>query len=213
MPLPKNWDSWEFTEKVIKIGHNRAVKKHFKDVIGDDSRSNGRQATKTALFIRDEDSALEVLNKQMYFQGITRSDNPIATIPEWWPGRVGSDIPQLVIAYKVTNKRTTYQITIPHYNGNRNPIIPNYKKGSYRGELVCKDNSKLVVNAASEGEAFRVINILKRYIQSSMISRVKPTVKRIRGNGFKEVEVIPKCADFYPQGQENGGVSSWRKYF
>lgn len=213
MPLPKSWSSWEFTQKVIRIGHNRAVKKHFRDVTSDDSRSNGRQALKTSLLIRNEDSGLEVINKQIYFQRLVGGDIPIATMPEWWPKRVGSDIPQLTVVWRPPGKKTSYQICIPHYNGDRNPKIPSYRKGSYRGTLTLSDNSKLVVNAASENEADRVIRVLRRYINPKFASGRNPHIGKVKGSGFKEARVVPIVADFYPYGQAEDNRPSWRKYF
>lgn len=213
MPLPQNWNSWNWTQKVIKIGHNRAVKKHFKDVIADDGKATGRQSIKTALLIRDEDSALEVLNKQIYFNRIADGGIPIATMPEWWPRRVGADIPQLAIVFRPRGKKTSYQLVIPHYNGDRNPKIPAFKKGSYRGELTCTDNSKLVVNAGSEAEAERVIRVLRRYIVPKFVSGKTPIVQRVKGTNFKEARVIPVLADFHPHGQKEGIPAKWRKRF
>lgn len=212
MPLPKNWDSWNWTQRVIKIGHNRAVKKHFKDVLADDGRSTGRQSIKTALLIRDEDSALEVLNKQVYFNRLA-GEIPLATIPEWWPKRVGADIPQLVVVFRPPGKKSSYQISIPHYNGDRNPKIPSYKKGSYRGELVLSDNSKLVVNAHNAAEAERVIRVLRRYIVPKYASGKIPIIQKVKGVSFKEDRVAPVLADYHPYGQKENIPGLWRKRF
>lgn len=213
MPLPRNWNFWEFTQKVIRIGHNCAVKKHFKDILSDESRGRGREAIKTALLIRNEDSGLEVLNKQVYFQKLIDGGIPIATMPERWEGRVGANIPQLAIVWRPSGKKTSYQICIPHYNGDRNPKIPSYHKGSYRGTLTLTDNSKLVVNAKSEREAFRVIQVLHRYIQPKFLVGREPEIIKVKGPGFKEARVVPIVADFYPHGQIKEGNPLWRKYF
>lgn len=213
MALPQNFSSWEFTQKIIRIGHNRDVTAHFRDIIGDEQRDTGRAAVKTALLIRDEDSALEVLNKQLYFRLGVAGDSrqAIATVPEWWPLRVGAERPQLVVAFRAPGQKTTYTLTIPHYTGNRNPAIPAYHKGSWRGELTLGDNSKLVVNARTDAEAARVLGMLQRYVKPSLLKDHTPKFTRVK-KGFNEVRVAPIFADFYSRGQTNT-QPDWRSYF
>ena len=80
--------NWKFTQKVIRIGHNRVLKQHFRDVKGTDQTHTGRHYVRTALEIRDTDSAIETLNKMLYFNAYVRADNElgdaIASIPESW---------------------------------------------------------------------------------------------------------------------------------
>lgn len=213
MALPNNFNSWEWTQKLIRIGHNRSVKKHFKDVLPDDGITTGREALKTGLLIRDTDSALEVANKQIYFTRISKGEIPIASVPEDWPKRVGSDRPQLAIAFRPVGKKTTYTLVIPHYNGRKQPQIPAYRKGSYRGVLELLDGSKLIVNAATEPEAARVIQVLRRFIVSRHEIGVKARIAKVRGSDFTEARVVPIFADYYPHGMKNEGEVEWRHYF
>lgn len=137
----------------------------------------------------------------------------IATLPEYWPKRVGNDYPQLVVAWRPQGKKSTYQISIPHYNGDRNPKIPAYRKGSHRGELTCTDGSKLVVNADSIAEADRVIKVLRRYIEPRFHTGRDAHIAKVKGPGFKEARVVPIVADFYRHGQTEDARPNWRKYF
>lgn len=204
--------SWEFQQRIIRIGHNRDVKRYFSDVRADDSTVNGRAVLKSALLIRDTDSAIQVLNKQIYFrmgmEGARMS--PTATMPEWWPQRVGAARPQLVIVFRPPGQKSSYQVTIPHYTGVKNPKIPSFRKGSHRGTLDLPDGSKLIINAASESEADRVIRALRRYIDPKYGRNVEPVFGRIN-NRFKEVTVQPIAADYFPVGQT--GDRQWRIYF
>ncbi|NQZ65442.1 hypothetical protein [Crocosphaera sp.] len=170
MALPQNFDDWQFTKKVIRIGHNRDVKKYFSDIKSDDSRANGRQALKTSLLIRPDDSGIEILNKQFYFRfGLSQANTNIdatPVVPEWWAERKGANRPQLSLIFKIKSNgkqaKTRYLLTIPHFRYRSRiskPPITQYKKGSIRGALTLKDNSKVVVYASSEEEAKRVITV------------------------------------------------------
>ncbi|MUL39311.1 hypothetical protein [Gloeocapsopsis dulcis] len=215
MALPKNWGSWESTKKIIRITHNREVRKHFKNVIGDTGRATGRQALKTVLLIKSTDSAIITLNKQVYFNSIKGSSIPIATNIERWEHQIVEDRPQLVIVNREKNrfKPSPITISIPHYNGTQNPIVIPYRKGSYRGVLRCKDGSKLVVNAANETESLRVINHYKRYIKPGKKVNELPTVRKIKNSKFLEAQVFPMVADYYASGKSHQHTPTWRKNF
>lgn len=215
MSLPPNFNPNRHTIEVIRQGHNRALNRFFLDIPQDDALTSKRAHLKTALRIRDGDSAIHVLNKQMYFQQLqrqTESERAIATMPEWWALRVGANIPQLIVVFRAENyKKSWYQLSIPHYEGTRNPTMPTYKKGSIRGEITLSDNSKLVVNAYSENEAERVLRVLQRYVVSKFIRSREPKITRLK-RAFQEYRVTPMFADYYPKGQENQ-IPDWRHYF
>ncbi|NEP01253.1 MAG: hypothetical protein F6K58_21860 [Symploca sp. SIO2E9] len=208
-------EGWEFTQKVIKVGFNRDVRKYFRDIKSDSRRDNGRAVLKNSLLIKDNDSALQVLNKQMYFYlGLKDNRQTIATIPEDWAVRVGANRPQLVIIYRAntTKKQRTgnYTLTLPHYNGDKRPQLPTFKKGNWCGILRLKDNSQLKVNALSEAEAERVIKLLQRYLNRNFLpGHLK--IAKIRNSPYSEVEVKPLRADYYSKGRENA-QPDWRYY-
>lgn len=206
-------NTWSFTQNIIRIGHNRDVKKYFKDVKTNEGKSTGREAIKTALLIKNSDSALEVLNKQLFFRlGMQGSQaEAIATVPEKWQVVAAANRPQLVIAYKIPGKKTTYSITVPHYKGGKNPKFTSYQKGNYRGCLVLSDNSKIVVYAISKAEAESTINQLKKYVSTKYLKNVKPiSFTEVQGI-YNKVTVYPYFADYYPNGIEN--IREWRSYF
>jgi hypothetical protein len=76
-------NSWEFTQRMIRIGHNRRVKEYFKDTKSDTDTGSGRAAIKVALLIRDEDSAIESMNKMLYFSGYLEKETTLS-FPEGW---------------------------------------------------------------------------------------------------------------------------------
>ncbi|NER30812.1 MAG: hypothetical protein F6J89_25140 [Symploca sp. SIO1C4] len=208
-------EGWEFTQKVIKVGFNRDVRKYFRDIKSDSRRDNGRAVLRNSLLIKDNDSALQVLNKQIYFYlGLKDNQQVVATVPEHWSRRIGSERPQLVIIYRPkfpTKGRTgNYPIHIPHYIGDRNPKLPEFKKGNWQGMLVLKDNSRLVVNGVSATETEKTINALKRYIKSEYLPG-NFQIKQIKNNRYRELEVVPLRADYYSQGKTNT-EPDWRCY-
>ncbi|NJL51172.1 MAG: hypothetical protein HC930_01255 [Hydrococcus sp. SU_1_0] len=122
--------SWEFTQKQVRLGHNRKVKKHFRDIQSDSDYNNGRTALKTCLIIRDADSASECLVKMHYFANYLAQNN-IATLPDGWQIKKGQNIPQLAIIYRNSDKDSisgNYVLHIPHYNGIKTPNLSAYKR-------------------------------------------------------------------------------------
>jgi hypothetical protein len=213
MVLPSNFNPNKHTIDVIRQGHNRALNRFFLDIPQDDRLTSNRAHIKTALRIRDGDSAIQVLNKQLYFQQLQKQisdENAIATTPEWWAVRVGSDRPQLIVVFRPPGGKSSYQLSIPHYEGGKQPTIPAYRKGGIRGEITLTDNSKLVVNAASEAEAERVLKVLMRYVSSRYLKNREIKITKLR-RAFKEIRVVPLFADFYSKGQESIRPD-WRTY-
>lgn len=209
-------NSWEFTQRMIRIGHNRRVKEFFRDVKSDSDTVTGRGALKSALLIRDADSAIESMNKMLYFNSYLNSDN-LASYPEGWLIKKGQNIAQLAIIYRDLDKTSVsgnYTIHIPHYNGNKSPNIPNYVKGDYWARWILKDNSQILINGKTEAEAIRVISKLESYVDNKFRSKEIEGLKigRYTRNRIKQIKVAPLRADYYPEGKENF-MPKWRHYF
>ncbi len=210
-----NFNSWEFTQRIIRIGHNREVNRWFKDV-PDNNTNNGRAALKAGLKIYNSDSAQKVIAKMHYFQIYVRKlkgVEAVATVPEDYDIRVESKRPQLVIIYRATsktNKSGNYSLVIPHYSGDRTPKIKPYTKGNHWAILVLKDNSKLVINGQSETESLNYLRDLKKFIDKKYLTnKIKTGV--YPNKPFKELTVKPIRADFYPKGKEEM-FPLWRHY-
>lgn len=208
-------NSWEFTQRMIRIGHNRRVKQYFRDINSDEDSSTGRAALKTSLLIRDEDSAIECQVKMLYFSGYLATET-INSFPEGWEMKKGQNIPQLAIIFRDTDKKAisgNYTLHIPHYNGAKTPKLPSYTKGDYWARWILKDNSQIIVNASTEAEALRVISILERQVEAKF--RTDKVIWLKVGHhtvgAIKKIKVAPIRADYYPNGKENS-YPKWKHY-
>lgn len=215
--LPSNFNSWKYTAKVIRQIHNTDVSRHFSDIKNDDDLSRGRSGLKAGLIIRAKDSALEILNKQIMFRlGIQQnssSSGGVASFPMSWVLKPGDEIPQLAIVYRLKEKDSGYNtIYIPHYSGDKNPVVPSFQKGIYGTILEMKDNSRIVIFAQSH-------EVGRDYILKRLVPMIKPQFKQgyilkqmVRKN-VRAGLAVPVRADFYPNGKASGGEPLWRHYF
>ncbi|MEQ8383326.1 MAG: hypothetical protein RH949_13290 [Coleofasciculus sp. A1-SPW-01] len=207
-----NYNSWNFTKKLIKVGHNRAVRSHFRDIKSDSRRDTGRTALKTGLLIDDKDSALEILNKQIYFRLGLQREEAVGTNPWAWSTKPMPDNPQLCVVYRMKNNRKSgnYPLYIPNYNGSKSFNPPEFKKGTRMAYVILNDNSRVSCNAFSELEAEKVVKYFLRFVNS-----------RFRNNDIRHTKVNanyivadmkPVRADFYSKGPINS-TPDWRLYF
>lgn len=140
----------------------------------------------------------------------------VASVPEWWKPRRGSDTPQLAIIFaeifktgKLGDGRWT--LHIPHYSKPKGfkPSIPGYAKGNFQGilKLNSTDGTKIVVNAATDSECKRMINKLKILIPVNFRVRngkaIRPRVTQDPDGTLKQCQVVPIRGDFYSKGQLN----------
>ena len=153
--------------------------------------------------------AIEELNKANDARA-KRACDTIAAVPEWWQVRIGADRPQMVIQFGEVMEDdkigpAKWPITIPHYHWSEGtvPAIPSYTKGSWEGILTLKDNSKLIVNAISQSEAFAVISSLEIHIDPSMLQDSFIKVGERRGQPLQEIQVTPVVGKFFATGQKD----------
>lgn len=155
---------------------------------------------------------------------------PVAAIPDAWQVAIEGDRPQLIVLFAEVIKttdgkfrlgRSRYPISIPHYHKPQEfkPVIPDYRKGQYEGKLILKDNSRLVVNAYSPGEAKRVIAQLVQYINPEMFrtnsqgNPIKiPKIIERNGDELKQIIVTPTNANFFSTGRKDMNPD-WVKQF
>lgn len=215
---PFDANSWEFLQRIIRINHNRSVRNYFKDAEGEDSVRTGRLALKTALTIKDNDSAIEVINKQVYFNNIKQqyNSNWIISYPEDYRVKIDKTRPQLVVIFKPTKRGKTnkqYPIHIPHYYKGKKPNIKAYYKGNFWAKAVLKDNSHIIVNGRSKTEA---VNVVKQFLtQTNKKYRVgldEIKTGEYLNKPFEVLKMIPHRADFYSQGKIKG-YPDWQHYF
>lgn len=217
--MPVNYKNWKFTRKVIRITHNREVKKYFKNLKTDaDSKtyrgaSSGREAIRDCLLIYENDSAMIVANKQMFFTRLTAAENSVLSYPESWIIHSGTDIPQLKIIYRTNSKERKgyYDLNIPHYKGSKSIKPPKYTKGNQPVIFNLKDRTKIVINAVSENEGKSVIRYFLRFVDDKFI-KDKDNFVLGSPSKVKRDEMTPIRADYYPHGQ-NVANPQWRIYF
>lgn len=209
-------NSWEFLQKVVRISHNRNVKKYFKDINSDTETNTGRAAIKTALLIRDNDSALEVITKLLHFNTNLNKQDLVVAIPEEYQVKAETNRPQLVIIYRPSDKKLKYQhypLTIPHYSGSKTPKFRSYNKGNHWARIILKDNSYIVVNGRTELEAINVVkNFLRTVDKKYRVDSNQIKTGRYISKRFKELKMLPFRADFFAQGKRQG-QPNWRHYF
>ncbi|HEY9768262.1 MAG TPA: hypothetical protein V6C71_07095 [Coleofasciculaceae cyanobacterium] len=201
---------------MIRIGHNRRVRNYFKDVKSETSKNTRREAIKTSLLVRDEDSAIETLNNMTYFANYLEQEN-ISSYPEGWEIKKGQDIPQLAIIYRDINKKSisgNYTLVIPHFKGTKALSITSYSKGDHWARWILKDNSQIVVNGSTQAEATGVIRRLERYVENKFQTKEVPWLKfgEYSRGIIKKIKVTPIRTDYYPEGKVNS-LPEWRKYF
>ena len=138
----------------------------------------------------------------------------VAAIPEWWPNRIGSGRPQLIIQYAKKKDNGDYDsakyvVTIPHYKddskGTKAPNLSNikpYEKGQYMGILTLPDNSKLIINCKSPNEAKTVCSDLIRTTKYAL-GDCEFTISERKGQNLKEDRVYPRVMKYFPQGQKD----------
>lgn len=142
--------------------------------------------------------------------------DPIATIPDWWQVRIGGERPQVVVAYRYAATTTYHSIAIPHpQNINKwtENLLGNYQKGSYAAILTLKDNSKFIINCATEAEAERMLQKAKTLISPNML--FNPSNERItlrKGESVSMGQMAGRNASYYSTGQRNL-KPEWRTSF
>lgn len=130
-------------------------------------------------------------------------------VPEVWSLKPGAYIPQLAIALRTTEGKTAGTLHIPHYTGERKPVIPSFTHGSYITQWVMKDNSKIVVYTDTEKEGQKVARAMGRYVDK--LYRLGQPITQTSNRRVKRKKVKPVTGDYYPTGA--GGESDWRVYF
>jgi hypothetical protein len=174
---------------------------------------NGKSAIRSALLIRRDDSALQVISKQLLLSSLIATDGNYMAIPDSWLIRPEHHRPQAIYQFREVSQTKKlppkYTLTIPHHVNSKpnpkSPKIPTYKKGNWELIYVLKDNSKIVIHAASEGEANRVLTACKalvdrRYLTGSYLSK-SGEVERKDGKKFDEIRVEPRVVKFWGEGR------------
>lgn len=157
----------------------------------------------------------EILDDQVMLaaKGCSSGD-VVASIPDWWPVRLGAERPQLVVVFRRANTSDYHQIAIPWPTITEPPEtspLPAYRKGNFHTLLTLKDNSKFLVNCANQSEGQKMLDAAKSVIDPSLIDNPprEHCVPR-KGPAIGEHDMIPVRMDYFPTGQRTG-KPAWRK--
>lgn len=138
---------------------------------------------------------------------------PVSAIADWWQVRLQSDVPQLVLIYGPTANRNYHDLSIPHPRDiSKRAIAPIgvYTKGSFQGMVICKDNSKFVVNAVSAQLAASLCEEAIAAIDPAWLE-LPPRVhiSQRKGQGVKPELMKPRFLMYFPTGQRQT-IPEWR---
>ncbi|NET70563.1 MAG: hypothetical protein F6K62_06145 [Sphaerospermopsis sp. SIO1G2] len=228
-------EEWRYTQKVIRVLHNRKIAKIFKNFkqSSDISPSNGQAGIRASLLIRKDDSALQVMNKQLLLSNFL-NDNYIA-IPDSWLIRPEHHKSQAVYQFReISSKKDIslapkYPITIPHHVDKKpdTPKIPPYTKGNWETIFVLKDNSKIILHTSTQAEGDKVLAackslVKKKYLEGAYLSKSglikfkpKPSGKedkRFNKDGLIKINVEPRIVKFWSEGRKRE-KPDWVVYF
>lgn len=157
-------------------------------------------------------AVVEVLNKLNEVNRNLCGIEAIASLPEGWNLRPENKRPQLIVqlATVVEGKigRADRQITIPHYSGGRQVPPISYTSGNHYGMLVLKDNSKVRVYAASQGQAEGICNQIKGMISGTYSQGSYVVTGTIQGD-IQRHELVAMGAVFYGADHEPGKSPEW----
>lgn len=117
-----------------------------------------------------------------------------AALPMHWEAKHG-EIPQLIVIWRKTSGGgSSWSMTIPHPRQDIDKLypfaFPPYTKGGNMASARLTDNSKVIVNTGSEGEAERIIRYVETLIDPSFIPSggLQMTYSKNVAN-FLEVEI------------------------
>ncbi|MBW4551051.1 MAG: hypothetical protein KME35_08070 [Aphanocapsa sp. GSE-SYN-MK-11-07L] len=72
MPLPEGFSEWEHLQSTVLRIHNRFVRDEFSDIGADDEIAGARGSLRHASLIKDDDSAIMVMNRMLLFYVLCR---------------------------------------------------------------------------------------------------------------------------------------------
>jgi hypothetical protein len=194
--------TWVITFKLIRKIHNQKVFISYKENL----------AIRNALLIGANESGIEIVNKQLLFSLLTKEKQSIVAIPESWNIVPTTPTPQLILIYRSENNKRSgnYQITFPHFDGPKNFLPIEYKKGPYSVSYTLLDNSKILINASSFNEGERVIRKFLPYIN---VRFRNGTFKYTKRTGIRIQNMKPFRADFFGQGRLQTNYPDWSTFF
>ena len=151
-------------------------------------------------------------NQLAMFERICEGGGAIA-LPAWWQTRLNADVSQIACVFRKGGSSTYHSLSIPHPANTDKPtkaLLPAYTKGNYQGMVICRDNSKFIINCVSEAEAERMCQIAIELIDSEWLESPPRTYfgKR-KGQAVSVDPMLPTSVEYFESGQQNT-IPNWR---
>ena len=152
------------------------------------------------------------LNQLAMFERICEAGSVLA-FPDWWQVRLGSKVPQIVCSFRKGTTSTYHSLSIPHPANTDEPtsaLLPSYTKGNWQGMVICRDNSKFIVNAVNSGEAAVMCDAAISLIDSEWLEQPPRVYIGERKGQAVGVDVMyPTTIEYFESGQQNM-IPNWR---
>jgi hypothetical protein len=130
-----------------------------------------------------------------------------ASVPDYWQVKAEAGRAQLVLTFRNAGTSDYLNICIPHPASDApwtQDLFGDYWSGNFAGILKLKDNSSLVVNAESIGEANRVLDKMLSLVSPSMIpSDPERRVVERRGGTVKRAHRLLRKVSYFSRGQRD----------
>ena len=151
-------------------------------------------------------------NQAAMFERICKNGGAFA-FPDWWQVRLGSNVPQLVFGFRKADSSTYHSLCVPHPANTNKPtksLFPPYIKGNWQGMVVCRDNSKFIVNAVSQNEATAMCNVAISLIDPQYLEQPpRVYIGERKGQAVSVDDMIPATIQYFESGQKNM-IPNWR---
>jgi hypothetical protein len=206
--------------QLVRKIHNQQVIDAYPISLDGQNSEQGIAVLQQHLKIYSTDTLIVIIVKMLaFYLGCGRLVTS-STIPVDFAVKAMALRPQLCIVYHPLRRdrlkggklRGNYQSTIPHYNGDLNPVLPIYTLGQFTCTYKLTDNSYIMVNAKSEAEATKVCILLANYTKVKMRppGEIKEHLKLTKRSG-KQIDNImlkPHRVDYY-EGRGKGYRPIW----
>ena len=152
-------------------------------------------------------SFLEEIRQMANAAATVCAGNAPPSVPDYWQVKAEAQRPQLELTFRSAGTSTYLSLCIPHPASDKpwtQNLFTDYEAGNFAGILKLKDNSSLVVNAASVAEANRVLDKMLTLVKPSMIpeSPERRVVER-RGQAVKSAKKLLRKVAYFKTGQRN----------
>ena len=203
---------------LIQVGmklHNPQVIQAYKEHLDGEEQTIEPIYSKY-LRLYPEDSVWEILIKFCLFYLVDGRLWVQSSTPMWWAQKSEQFKPQLTIQYRPVGKRKKFsygvyagnpELHIPHYNGEPSPYLPSFTVGKFSAKYTLKDQTYLMINAATAEEAIEVLVKMASYTKPDKrpegdIEQNITTNTRRKSPRLDGVKIEPFKAEYFVGGKD-----------